>query len=191
MKNFIKLLSLSLLVFLPSCFIVPSLHPLYSDKDLIFEPALLGVWTSDDSKDTLSFTMESEKSYLFALTDEKGEKTEFVAHLLKIPNTMFLDLYPADASCHQNDFYSEYFIPVHSFMLVSQIEPALQLSSFEMDWLKKFIEKNPKAIRHEKIKDNILLTASTLELQKFLLAHVKTEGAFGSASNLTRQTGGQ
>ncbi|MDZ7363800.1 MAG: hypothetical protein ONB46_24255 [candidate division KSB1 bacterium] len=84
------------------------------------------------------------------------------------------------------------FIKVLSLsLLVSQIEPALQLSSLEMDWLKKFIEKNPKVIRHEKINGDILLTASTPELQKFLLAHVKTEGAFGSASNLIRQTGGQ
>ena len=29
----------------------PSLYPVYTEKDLVFEPALVGTWSTDDPKD--------------------------------------------------------------------------------------------------------------------------------------------
>ena len=31
---------------------VPSLHPLYTDQDVIFDQSVLGVWAEDGSKET-------------------------------------------------------------------------------------------------------------------------------------------
>jgi hypothetical protein len=182
---------LSPLLFLSSCFLVPSVHPLYTEADIVFDPALLGVWTADDSKDTLTFIEEGANSYKLIVAGDDGPKGEFIVHLVKIGGARFLDLFPDDPACKLNDLHALHLLPVHSFMLVSQIEPTLQLASFDFEWFEKFIEKNPKAIRHEKVKEGFLLTASTRDLQKFLLAHVKTEGAFGEADELKRLAGGQ
>ncbi len=89
MKNFIKLLTLSFLFMLAGC--VPSLNPLYTDQDLIFDSALLGVWTDKDSKETWAFTEAGEKEYKLLYTEEDGRKGEFKAHLLKIEGKTFLD----------------------------------------------------------------------------------------------------
>ena len=43
-----KFLFYLLAVFLGGC--VLSLHPLYTEKDLIFEEKLLGTWAKNDSK---------------------------------------------------------------------------------------------------------------------------------------------
>ena len=61
------------------------------------------------------------------------------------------------------------------------------------DWIKRFLQKNPDAIKHEKVdfniamSDNILLTAQPKELQAFLIKHEKTQDAWGGCSNLMRR----
>ena len=44
---------------LAGCIPVPSVYPLYTDKDVVFEPSLLGVWT-DDSGITLRLTLHTK-----------------------------------------------------------------------------------------------------------------------------------
>ena len=185
MKNFIKLLTLSFLFMLAGC--VPSLNPLYTDQDLIFDSALLGVWTDKDSKETWAFTEAGEKEYKLLYTEEDGRKGEFKAHLLKIEGKTFLDLTPIRPALSQNDFYKAHFLTLHTFVQVSQTAPTVQISYLEPEWLKKIIAENPNAIRHEKIGDEILLTASTKELQKFLLKHLNTEGAFAKPISVRRK----
>ena len=58
MKDTLKLLTLSFLVMFTSC--VPSLNPVYTEQDLIFDSALLGVWTDKDSKETWELTKADE-----------------------------------------------------------------------------------------------------------------------------------
>ncbi len=53
------------LVILAGC--VPSLHPLYTDKDTVFELALLGKWSEKDSKATWTFTKGNKKQYNLVL----------------------------------------------------------------------------------------------------------------------------
>ena len=40
---------------------VPTLNPIYTDKDLIFDPALLGTWGSDDPREKWVFEKTNEK----------------------------------------------------------------------------------------------------------------------------------
>ncbi len=71
-------------------------------------------------------------------------------------------------------------------MAVLRTEPAIRISSLEPAWLKKFLDKQPSALRRERINDEVVITASPQELQKFLLTHLKTEGAFSEPSELKR-----
>ena len=168
---------------------VPSLHPLYTDQDVIFDQSVLGVWAEDGSKETWALTRGGEKEYRLVHTDEDGKKGEFVAHLLKVEGRMFLDLYPVEPELPQNDLYRDHLLRVHSFVAVLQTEPAIRISYVEPQWLKKFLDKQPSALRHEKINDEVVITASPKELQKFLLTHLKTEGAFSEPSELRRKKG--
>jgi hypothetical protein len=71
------------------------------------------------------------------------------------------------------------------------------MAGLDYDWLQKLLEKYPHAVRHEKIdfgSDNgtdfhfqLVLTAETKELQKFILKNV--DKAFGDQSGeLFRRT---
>ena len=186
MKNTLKLLTLSFLLMFASC--VTSLNPLYTEQDLIFDAALLGVWTDKNSTETWELTKADEKEYKIVYTDEDGKTGEFTAHLLKADGKTFLDLTPVEPTLSQNDFYKGHFLPTHTFALVSQTAPTVQISFLEPKWLKKSLAENPKAIRHEKLDDEILLTDAPKKLQKFLLAHLNTEGAFAKPISLKRKS---
>jgi hypothetical protein len=185
MKNIIKFATFSFLLILTSC--VPSLNPLYTDGDLIFDAALLGVWTDTDATESWDFSFSDEKEYKLVYTDESGKKGEFKAHLLKIEGKTFLDLTPVKPALVQNDFYKQNFLVTHTFVQITQAAPNAQIAYLEPDWLKSFLDKNPAAIRYEKLSGEILLTASTKELQKFLLAHLNTPGAFSKPIGIKRK----
>ena len=140
---------IGLLLVLGGC--VPSLHPLYTDKDLTFDSALLGEWVQDDGKGTWAFTKAGEKEYQLVCTDNEGKQGRFQVHLLKIGERLFLDLFPMAPDLKENDFYRLHLLPAHTFMLVKQIQPTLQMAFLDPDWTKEYLKEHPEAIRHETI----------------------------------------
>jgi hypothetical protein len=174
------------------CFIVgciPSLHPLYTENDLIFEKSLIGTWVDGNPENSWTFSQSGEKEYKLIYTDD-GKPGEFVVHLLKIKDKMFMDLYPAEPELKtDNGFYKAHLIPAHTFMLVKQIEPTLQMAFLNPDKLKEIIKKDPKAVKHEKLgkdDDMDIFTASTQELQDFIMKNIDTPDFFGQPSNLKK-----
>ena len=94
---------------------IPSVHPLYTEQDLIFDRLLVGVWDGEDGKETWTFTRSGENAYTLRFVDGKGKAGQFSVHLLKVGDRRFLDLCPADPDLPQNDFYKFHLLPVHSF----------------------------------------------------------------------------
>lgn len=172
---------LSVLLGLSAC--VPSLHELYTEKDLVFDPALLGDWVEDkaDSTSTLTFAKGEGKEYKLVSADGDNRST-LIAHLVRLGDNLFLDL-ASDPSldCHTLAW------PVHMFVLVTQTGPALQMRDFDEDWLKVFLTKNPGALKHEVVDKDIIVTASTKQLQSFLLRHVNTKAAFSQPVQYVRK----
>lgn len=164
---------------------VPSIHSLFTEKDLIFESALVGEWASQNAKETWTLTKSGEKEYKLVYADEKGGKGEFVVHLLKVEGRLFLDLFPVEPDLKENAFYRIHLLPMHTFMRVRQITPTLQVQVLSPDWIKKYLQENPGAIRYEKVDDNIVLTAQPKELQAFLVKHEKTADAWIESGNMT------
>jgi hypothetical protein len=154
---------------------VPSLYPLYNDKDLTFDPALLGQWTQADGKGTWAFTKAGGKEYRLVYTDNEGKQGRFHAHLLKLEGRLFLDLFPnrMDQDQKENYFYRLHMVPAHTFMRVDQIEPTLKMAYLHPQWIKKYLEEHPGAIRYETVENRIVLTAQTKQLQAFVLQHEK------------------
>jgi len=168
------------------CGCVPSLHPLYTEADTNFDPALVGRWSQGDSKDSWTFMKEGEQQYKLVYRDPKGKSGEFKVHLLKASGRLFLDLFPADPDLDEPDFYKLHVLPAHTFMIVRQIEPTLQMAPLNPQWMKEFLEDHPDAIDHEAVDGRIILTAEPRQLQAFLVKHEKTEDAFGEFSDMTR-----
>jgi len=61
------------------------------------------------------------------------------------------------------------------------------MSPPDLDWLRQVLAADLDAVRHEKIGDDIILTAGTQQLQAFWLKHLDTAGAFGETIDLKRK----
>lgn len=153
---------------------LPTLHPIYNDKTLIFKEELIGKWTDDDG--LWQFKRAGEKEYELRIFDDEKELGRFSAHMVGIEGLMFLDLYPDSEPLEElDDFYKIHILPVHTFMKVDRIDPNLQLRMVDYEKIGKMLEDNPNLIKHEVVDDDrIVLTASTEELQNFIVEHVDT-----------------
>src|SRR5713226_7108606 len=80
---------------------LPSLNPLYTEKDLIHDPALLGAWVQkneDSNKPERLWTFTKEDEHSYTLEIKEGDKrSPFGAHLLKLGEHRYLDICPADS----------------------------------------------------------------------------------------------
>jgi len=151
---------------------LPSLHPLYNEKTLIFKEELVGKWMGDDG-DSWQFRRAGEKEYELRILDDGEEIGRFSAHLIEIKGLMFLDLFPDSKPLDDlDDFYKIHLFPVHTFLKVDRISPSLQLRMVDYEKMEKILENDPNVLKHEIEDDRIVLTASTEELQDFVIKHM-------------------
>ena len=171
---------------------VPSLNPLFTEEDLIFDSSLIGVWTEEGSGETWALSScDSRLEYALTHTDAKGKKGEFLARLVRVGNRTFLDIVPVKPGFSQNDFYQGHFFSTHTFAHIVKTESSVMLSVLEPRWLKDFLMDNPGAIRYQKIRDEIVLASTPKETQAFLLANLNTREAFSEPIELTRKKNGR
>src|SRR6266542_5525707 len=124
----IALLTVLLIAGLMSGCFPTSIHPLYTEEDLVFEPALTGVWRGEDGE-TWNFTKADDKKFRLVYTDKESKAAQFEVHRVKLGDAVFLDFYPEDQpdrETNRSDVYQFHFVPVHSFAKVSETESALQ-----------------------------------------------------------------
>jgi len=189
MKQTLLLAAGLALTLLTGC-VVTSVYPYYTPKDVVFDPALLGVWgdpaSTNADRETWTFAKLDDQTYKLVVA-EKDKKTEFDARLFKLKQHTFLDCLPRERA--------DYAVPGHMLMKVECISPALELRLLDYDWLGKLLEKNPKTIRHTVVPKpagesgdggQLVLTADTAELQKFILKHASNTNAFGEVTGMKR-----
>ncbi|MBI5210150.1 MAG: hypothetical protein HY927_09300 [Elusimicrobia bacterium] len=164
-----SLLALAVAALLGGCLPPRSVHPLYTEKDLVAEPALLGDWVAEDT--VWTFSRKDEKAYDLVIVETGAEraKSSFVGRLLKLKGRMYLDVVPKEPVFAKGDLAKEFFLPLHTFVRVDRIGPDLQLAIGDDEKLKKHLEAHPKALKHELSSEGLVLTASTAELQDFVL----------------------
>jgi hypothetical protein len=172
---------------------IPSVNPFYTDKDVVFDGRLLGEWQMKESSDEpqfWKFEKGDDKAYKLTVTEKDNKRGEFNAHLFKLKQDFFLDLIPGNCeyATNQADLVAFAMFPGHLLVRVSQLEPELKLAFCDFEWLQKHLEANPKALAHQvQQKDPILLTATTRDLQRFVLKHLGEGELFDKPGTLVRK----
>ncbi|MEM1323449.1 MAG: hypothetical protein AAGG75_24495 [Bacteroidota bacterium] len=187
MKNWIALGFIAcLLLLINGC--IPSIHPLYTQKDLIKDDRIVGTWGEAPKKQWI-FKALSNKSYGLSYSDEEVED-KFVTHLLKLGDNYYLDFYPQEdhkeADAHTILGYMTQ-LPVHNFAKLEINETQIQMHFFDTEWLEKLFEQRKIRIKHEKTSNYILLTAPTKDLQQFILKYADEEAAYSKTIILNKQ----
>jgi hypothetical protein len=178
-----KLLALSLLL-VAGC--VTSWNPLYTEKDLVFDPQLVGTWKADEGE-LWKFEKDAEKEYKLTYTDKEGTAV-FEAHLLKIKDREFLDIYLKD-ELKLNSLATITLIPTHLFFRVDEIGTSLKMAVVDDSWVRNHLGANPKAIAHLMQEEHRpMFTAETKDLQAFVLKHADGKGLFEKPFVLNKES---
>ena len=183
------------MILLSGC-LVKSLHPYYTNKDVIYNKELIGTWTDKDSSVWLieqgyqnSGFMKSEipdSSYAITYTNSEGS-AKFVAHLFQLDGHLYIDFFPSEISCG-NDLAGFHLIAAHSLAKVELTGGNIIIHWYNEQWLINLFNENKIKIAHERLpyepgqtdpeSMQIILSAQTDELQKFIRKYGEDPEAF-------------
>lgn len=157
-----------------------SLNAFYVPGDVIADEKLARVWhekkENSEGKEeqgmVWTFTRDDRKGYTLTIKDD--DKTyHYEAHLFKLDGHRLLDLFPTERGVST--------IPAHSLFKVTEIGDTLQVAMLNINWMQKWLRKNPASLPHvtvidpdhrdDREKDELVLTADTKALQAFLRQH--------------------
>jgi hypothetical protein len=194
---------------LPGC--VYTLYPIYTEKDLVYDSKLEGIWGTPGSKDSWKFEnllqhgmapyknkaewekqeiiksqLINKNSYLLTYT-ENGETRKMQANLDRLNDNLFLDIFPDDLNL-KNKFFENQYVPVHTYAKIKINGDRIELSFFNTDLLNKLLEQNTIRIKHESLQYYKLITASTDELQKFVKKYADRPDLFEKPEILNKKS---
>lgn len=179
---------LLLAVMLSGC-VVYSLQPVVAKEDAVSSDAIVGSWKDPDSKDpeVIRFEKSGPNGYTMGITDAAtGLAQTYDVRLIRLGKYLFADVAFKALRLKDQDVESPAgLLSVHMILKMETGPDTLSTAMLNDEWLKKEVAANRISIPHAVTEDGeILLTASTPELQKFFLAHA--EDGFPAPGLLTR-----
>jgi hypothetical protein len=202
-KLFIISAAIVLVATLSGC--LATLHPLFTEKDLVFDPRLLGKWREGNNKEhttiergtVASFSQLPEKlrgladrAYVLTQKDDNEEK-KYYGFLTRLGKELYLDFYPFEnkAQLGYDQFYKQHLVKMHRFYSIRFYnEDSFAIREFDGDFLKELIDKNQIRLKHEKrFNGDYVITASTQELQQYVQKYSDVDDAYSSAGVLVKQ----
>jgi hypothetical protein len=197
-KVFIILGFTFLLIFLSSC--LTTLHPIFTEKDLAYDPKLIGTWKADSTGNKrraviTNLSTESsidlpgnissikQEGYLISYQNEHGTTSErYIAFLARIGKHLYFDYYPADKKEDRklDEFFGVHFVKMHtSYRVDISKDGSFELTQLDEGYVRKLIDEKKIRISHETdADDNTVITASTKELQQYLLKYGDEPSAY-------------
>ena len=174
---------------------IPSLFPLYTEKDLVTDDRIIGTWEAgemgtwvierlyykpliDIFSSDWSDAKENNTYKLVVIETDGGDtlEAEFVVHMLVLGGQHYLNYYPGDFEL-DHDFLSWHMVEANNFSKVWITEDSISLAFFDPSYLEELIDENRIKISHIRHDNGILLTARTRELQKFVIKYGNEEDA--------------
>ena len=173
-------------IFLNGC-LTTSFNPLFKKSDLVTKEELVGKWIGKNT--LLTFEKQNESSYLlnykscedpYNAPNDYSSCTvaDFTAYLMKLGDDYFLDFLPKAYLSTENVFLKLHIRATHSFAKVVIEKETLKVFFIDYEWVADYIEKNEGALDYIKSDDLVTLTATTEELQEFVLKHQEEPGFF-------------
>ncbi len=256
-----NLFFLTVLVLFSGC-LLPSLHPLYTEKTILVNDDIIGVWIDNDIQDyekskgffsterweferfaeqefrykgskqynlvvnnfmrdtsiinSLNYELyNSQEKNFYALKYFSGgmgkglfrrPSEKMIMHLTEIGGNLYANFYPwipddnnpyegIAPSSHRfpnlmfgYERFQSNFVKAHSFMKLKLENGQLQMYLFDEEKIENLIKKNRVRLKHEIVNDELVITASTEELRRFVKKFGNNDDLFveGPLLKLTR-----
>jgi hypothetical protein len=189
MKRLIILSIVLALALLQGC-IVKSLHPFFKKEDVVFRKELINTWTDQDGGRWEILPVKESKAYeLRHYKDSDQPDQIFVARLFKLDEQLFIDFFPiSNDGGAEAMMFNMHLVLTHSIARVESMTATdVQIRWMNEKWLRSLFSQNKIKISHEVVSDDFnhddsnlsyVLTASTDELQKFIMKYGDEDEAF-------------
>jgi hypothetical protein len=189
-----------MVVLLNSCLL--TFYPIYNPSDVVFDPALVGSYTIAEAKDGQPDGLEmirldrsginlpqpiaaiSNKGYLVKFTESNGSiSSEYIAFMVTLNKNRYIDFYPYSKDAEKHGTYAALKVPMHAIYRISlEGNRKLSLRRFNQEYLSELIDKRQIRINHENIDGKIVVTATTQELQQYIIKYGSQEAAYQKES---------
>lgn len=199
-KIILPLLLLSAALVLGGC--LTTLHPIFTVNDLVTDPRLAGNWQKEKDKTQVRYRLANEtelkalsqplrnmegKVYVFEEADDHGSFIPlYYAFLVKLGKNYYMDYYPLSED-RADGFFASHYISMHSiFRIRFNGNNSFTIQQLDAEYLEKLIRNKQVRLRHEVMEDGkYLITASTAELQQYLLKYSDVPEAYNDDSKET------
>ena len=123
-----------------------------------------------------------QKGYFITWQDENGDTKQYVAFLARIGKHLYFDYYPAAKKEDRklDEFFGIHFVRMHTSYRVEFLNDGnFELSQLDGSYVKSLIDEKKTRISHETdAEGDITITASTKELQQYLLKYGDEPSAY-------------
>ena len=196
-----------LLIFLSGC--LTTIHPIFTEKDLAYDSKLIGAWDTENegkkgkviisnlaTENSLelpgNISAIKQQGYFIIYKDENGKTSDqYIAFLARIGKHLYFDYYPADKKEDRklDEFFGVHFVKMHTSYRVEILKDgSFELSQLDGSYVKSLIDEKKIRISHETdADDNTIITASTKELQQYLLKYGDEPSAYRSDKTIFKK----
>jgi hypothetical protein len=205
MKKISILIFAALLLFMPGCGLL-TLHPIFTPGDLLIDNRLPGKWKSGEgytefepatkvARDEIPENLRPfvNKFYLCTRRDDDGTTgSRDLVFLVKIGNNYFVDMYPLPTEKTKNidEFFNSHELKMHTISKLEFKNGGMKLVGFKDNYVEDLIKNREVRIKHSFVsapddenEKEIVITASTKELQTFLLKYGDRDEAYDNNKN--------
>ena len=163
-------------------------HPFLAEKALVFEPALLGAWRLKGSpSDDLTFESAGAGTYKVTVR-VFDEQVVMEGRLGRLGKLFFLDLVLVSGTKGPPDESRQApSLPEHLLLRFSLEKDVLRGALLDPDWLKPAVGRGEVRLGYELVDGDVVLTATTEELQRFLAQYARDKRAFSKEEEFHRQ----
>ncbi len=180
-------LALGVALLISGCW-VRSLHPIYTQKDLVSDDRIVGTWMlkggENDDVQIAVFERGKDDAYgLVYLND--GEVGKFDARLVRVGKQLYLDIQPDEFKDLSGEVVV-HLLPTHGFMKIDLGKQSFKITPMNYKWLEEKAKSGKLDLAHDILDKTVVLTASTEELQVFLKKYADDKQAFTDPATYVR-----
>ena len=193
-----------IIIFLSSC--LKTLHPIFTEKDLVYDARFIGTWKTDSTGARAVITNLSsessidlpgnipsikQKGYLVNYKGKDGNTTGlYIAFLARIGKHLYFDYYPADKKNDKtiDDFFMVHMVKMHTSYKVDFTSDGFEMSQLDKGFIERLIDEKKIRIGHEKSEEgDVIITASTSELQQYIIKYGDDPSAYQSEKTIFKK----
>jgi hypothetical protein len=162
---------------LTGCFSL-SVNPLHDGLSTVYEPQLVGLWGAPDDPQGESWEFQAGPDRSYRLLVRAGDNLRldpatdaaFTAHLVRLEDHLFLDLFPEEPE-QGSDFYKSHIVPAHSIWRVKLEGHTLTLWPMDAGKLMDSLQDGSLAVDHVERDGVLVFTAPTVEMQSLVATY--------------------